>query len=121
MSIDGISCDVQSATSTQIQCITGSRLFLPTQTSFCIEVGGNKAILNGNKFIYIMRWSDERTWGTDLPPVENDLVYVPQGMSLFVDVSPPFLEGIIVEGGSLIFADEADLEIHTNFITINKG
>ena len=56
-----------------------------------------------------------------MPPVQNDLVYVPKGMSLFVDVSPPFLEGIIVEDGSLIFADEGDLEIHTNFITINKG
>ena len=85
--------------------MTGSRLFLPEKTSFSLTVGGNKAILNGNKFIYVMRWSDERTWGTDLPPIKDDLVYVPPGMNLYVDVSPPFLEGIIVEGGSLIFAD----------------
>jgi hypothetical protein len=32
-----------------------------------------------------MRWSDSRTWGTDLPPVEGDLVYIPQGMYLLVD------------------------------------
>lgn len=52
-----------------------------------------------------MRWSDIRTWGTDLIPVEGDLVYVPPGMTLFVDQSMPRLDGIVVEGGKLIFAD----------------
>jgi len=52
-----------------------------------------------------MRWSDYRTWGTDLPPVEGDLVYVPKGMTLYVDQSTPRLDGIIVEDGRLIFAD----------------
>ena len=68
-----------------------------------------------------MRWSDQRTWGTDLPPVEGDLVYVPEGMTLYVDQSTPQLEGIIVENGKLIFADEGDMEIHTGLITINGG
>lgn len=52
-----------------------------------------------------MRWSDIRTWGTDLPPVEGDLVYVPKGMALFVDQSTPVLEGIVVEDGAIIFSD----------------
>jgi hypothetical protein len=43
-----------------------------------------------------MRWSDIRTWGTDLLPVEGDLVYVPKGMSLYVDQSTPRLDGIVV-------------------------
>ena len=68
-----------------------------------------------------MRWSDIRTWGTDLPPVEGDLVYVPKGMALYVDQSTPRLDGIIVEDGKLIFADEVDMEIHTNLITVNRG
>jgi hypothetical protein len=38
-----------------------------------------------------MRWSDHRTWGTDLPPVDKDLVYVPPGMHLLVDQSTPQL------------------------------
>ena len=54
----------------------------------------------------MLRWSDIRTWGTDLPPVEHDLVYVPKGMTLYVDQSTPQLEGIIVEKGKLIFSDE---------------
>lgn len=52
-----------------------------------------------------MRWSDIRTWGTDLPPVDGDLVYVPQGMTLYVDQDTPILDGIVVENGKLIFAD----------------
>ena len=69
----------------------------------------------------MLRWSDIRTWGTDLPPVEDDLVYVPKGMTLYVDQSTPQLEGIVVEEGKLIFSDEQDMEIHAGSITINKG
>ena len=86
-----------------------------------MEIDQKKAALKGNKFEYVMRWSDARTWGTDLPPVEGDLVYVPKGMALYVDQSTPILEGIVVEDGALIFADEADMEIHTKFITLKGG
>lgn len=48
-----------------------------------------------------MRWSDHRTWGVDLPPVDDDLVYVPRGMHLLVDQSTPLLEGIVVENGTI--------------------
>ena len=69
-----------------------------------------------------MRWSDKRTWGTDVPPIDGDLVVVPQGMALYVDQSTPILEGILVEGGKLIFADEQNsIEVHTGFITLNGG
>jgi len=57
------------------------------------------------KFRYVLRWSDHRTWGTDLPPVDDDLVHVPKGMHLLVDQSTPILEGIIVENGTIEFAD----------------
>ena len=43
-----------------------------------------------------MRWSDQRTWGTDLPPITDDLVVVPQGMHLLVDETTPVLAGIII-------------------------
>ncbi len=42
-------------------------------------------------------------------------------MTLLVDQSTPRLDGIIVQGGKLIFSDEADMEIHTNLITLNGG
>lgn len=42
-------------------------------------------------------------------------------MSLYVDQSTPQLQGIVVENGNLIFADETDMEIHTGLITMNGG
>lgn len=75
-----------------------------------------------DKFEYVMRWSDKRTWGTDMPPVEDDLVVVPKGMALYVDETTPKLMGIVVEEGKIIFADEGnDIEVHTGFITLNGG
>lgn len=67
-------------------------------------IGSAPAIIN-EKFRYVMKWSDPRTWGTDLPPVENDLVYVPQGMHLLVDESTPILAGIIIENATIEFSD----------------
>lgn len=70
--------------------------------------------------MYVLRWSDIRTWGTDLLPVEGDLIHVPKGMTLYVDQTTPKLEGMVVEG-TLYFSDEKDMEIHAGTITINKG
>lgn len=69
-----------------------------------MTVGGNNAVIY-QEFNYVLRWSDIRTWGTDMPPVDGDLVFVPRGMNLLVDVSTPLLEGILVENGTLTFAD----------------
>ena len=82
--IDGVSCVFKSATATNIICTVGARSTLPEQNTFTVTVGNNKALAK-EEFIYVQRWSDIRTWGTDLPPVEGDLVYVPPGMTLFVD------------------------------------
>ena len=42
-------------------------------------------------------------------------------MTLYVDQSTPQLQGIVAENGNLIFADEADMEIHAGLITMNGG
>jgi hypothetical protein len=52
-----------------------------------------------------MRWSDIRTWGTDMPPIDGDFVFVPAGMNLLVDQSTPKLKGILVQNGTLTFSD----------------
>jgi hypothetical protein len=102
--VDNIDCAVKTSTATQIVCTVGSRLQLPKENSFSVSIGGIPAILRA-KFRYVMRWSDPRTWGTDLPPINDDLVYVPQGMHLLVDQSTPILEGIIVENGTIEFSN----------------
>jgi hypothetical protein len=40
-----------------------------------------------------------------MPPIDGDLVFVPRGMNLLVDVSTPLLQGILVENGTLTIAD----------------
>ena len=53
-------------------------------------------------------WSQDVTWGGDFAPVEGDMVYIPEGLHLLVDVdSTPILSAVVVEG-SLIFAPNDD-------------
>jgi hypothetical protein len=82
--IDAIPCVVKTKTETQIICTVGSRLNLPEKVMFEVNIGGIPAVIQ-KRFRYVMRWSDPRTWGTDLPPIDDDLVHVPPGMHLLVD------------------------------------
>lgn len=50
-------------------------------------------------------WSDPVSWGGDFPPFENESVHIPKGVSVLVDMDPPKLNAVIVEG-SLIFASD---------------
>jgi hypothetical protein len=118
--IDGITCVVTAATSAAVTCTVGSRLSLPPYNSFVVQVGSVNAIIY-QSFSYVLRWSDIRTWGTDLPPVDGDLVYVPPGMNLLVDQTTPILKGILVQNGTLTFADESDMVISTGLITLTGG
>lgn len=101
-------------------CEVASRFNLPSYNTFIVKVGQNNAVTYSS-FSYVMRWSDIRTWGTDMPPIDGDLVYVPVGMNLLVDQSTPILEGILVENGTLTFADESDMVVQAGFITLVGG
>ena len=56
-----------------------------------------------------------------MPPIDNDLVFVPKGMNLLVDQTTPNLQGILIENGTLTFSDEIDMEVHAGFITVDGG
>lgn len=88
--IDGIPCVLNSSSSSNITCTVGPRLSLPNANSFIVKVGACNAVIQ-QSFSYVMRWSDIRTWGTDMPPIDGDLVFVPAGMNLLVDQSTPQL------------------------------
>ena len=121
VNIDGIECVVHAASNAnQIICLVGARPKIPKSVFFDVKVGGVPAVLTGS-FKYALKWSDQKTWGTDLPPIDDDLVYVPYGMHLLVDVSTPILAGIIVQNGTIEFADTEDMVISAKFITLNGG
>jgi len=61
--------------------------------------GKNALVKQGFKYVY--RWSDESTWGVDLPPVDGDLIYIPPNMHLFIDQSTPNLAGIVAENATV--------------------
>ena len=119
--IDGIVCTLLNVIATQINCTVGARPKTPTiANNFTVMIGTNNAILR-DTFNYVLKWSDSRTWGVDSVPVDGDLVYVPTGMTLLIDTNTPILNGIAVEGGTLIFSDDVDLIVQTGFIIMNKG
>ena len=62
------------------------------------------ADVQGVSFTYISPWSDPATWGGDTVPWEGDYVTIPAGQSIALDVSPPPL-GLLSIQGSLIFQD----------------
>jgi len=94
--IDGIRCTLVTANATQINCTVGARPKTPTvANNFTVMVGASNAILK-DTFVYVLKWSDSRTWGVDSVPVDGDLVFVPTGMTLLVDINTPILNGIAV-------------------------
>ena len=61
-------------------------------------------------------WSDRATWGGDVPDA-GDVVVVPSGKTVVLDVSPPRLEGLQVDG-TLRFANR-NLRLHTGWIMVH--
>lgn len=64
------------------------------------------------------RWSDPASWPGRKVPRAGDQVTIASGKEVILDVSPPALGGVIVEG-KLRFADDADLELTTEWIMLH--
>ena len=64
------------------------------------------------------RWSDRATWPGRKVPVAGDKVTIPEGKSVILDVSPPALGGLTING-KLTFADNADVELTTEWVMIH--
>lgn len=121
ITIDGIDCPVSTASSASIVCTAGARSGSYTQANtFTVVLGPSNAVLR-DTFLYVLRWSNDTTWGVDIPPVDNDLIVVPTGTTLMVDQDTPILEGIAVDGGTLVFDDTKALTVQAGFITLNGG
>src|SRR5438034_6993560 len=64
------------------------------------------------------RWSDPATWPGRKVPVAGDKVTIEKGKDVVLDVSPPALNGLTIEG-KLSFADNKDLELTTEWIMLH--
>jgi cell migration-inducing and hyaluronan-binding protein len=62
-------------------------------------------------------WSDPATWSGGAVPAEGDVVTIGEGMDVVLDVSPPALHGMNLNG-KLSFADDKDLELTSEWILL---
>src|SRR5215469_9444705 len=63
-------------------------------------------------------WSDPATWPNHKVPVAGDKVTIGKDKDVILDVSPPALGGVSIDG-KLSFADDADLELTTEWIMVH--
>src|SRR6187399_1367227 len=64
------------------------------------------------------RWSDRASWPSKKVPVAGEKVEIASGKEVILDVSPPALGGLTVNG-KLSFADKSDLELTTEWIMVH--
>ena len=64
------------------------------------------------------RWSDPATWPNKKVPAAGDKVTIARGKEVILDVSPPALGGLTING-KLTFANNADLELTTEWIMLH--
>ncbi len=49
------------------------------------------------------------TWGGDTPPIEGDTVFIQAGRTVLLDISPPRLMLLVVEGNLIFDSEQPDL------------
>ncbi len=64
------------------------------------------------------RWSDPATWPDRRVPRAGDKVTIAAGKDVVLDVSPPALDGLSIDG-KLSFADNEDLELTTEWVMLH--
>ncbi len=65
-------------------------------------------------------WSDPATWPSGEVPGEGDAVEIGRDMDVILDISPPALRSLTIQG-KLSFADERDLDLVTEWIYVPGG
>src|SRR5204863_8605590 len=64
------------------------------------------------------RWSDAATWPDRRVPRAGDKVTIEKGKDVVLDVSPPALSGLTIDG-KLSFANNADIELTTEWVLLH--
>jgi len=67
-----------------------------------------------------LRWSDPATWPDGKVPRAGDAVTIARDMDVVLDVAPPALRSLTVDG-KLSFADDRDIGLETDWIYLRGG
>src|SRR5215467_7276066 len=73
---------------------------------------------NGSPAAKPMKWSDPDTWPNHKVPVAGDKPTIGRDKEVILDVSPPALLGLSIDG-KLTFSDDKDLELTTEWIMLH--
>jgi cell migration-inducing and hyaluronan-binding protein len=83
---------------------------------------GGYAVLKGQQkpssAVKAGRWSDAATWSDKKVPVNGALVTIESGINVVLDVTPPALNGLTING-KLSFANDKDIELTTEWIMLH--
>ena len=82
--------------------------------SGCASVEAQQSRSAGNG----SRWSNPATWPGGKVPVKGDAVTIDKDMNVILDVSPPELRSLTIDG-KLSFANNRDLELTTEWIMLH--
>lgn len=129
--VAGVECTVQSYTDSvgqQVVCLTGahggrgSGLPWSGEVSLVVAGLGAAAAATTNttmRFEYINLWSDPLTWSGSQLPIRGDTIFIPRGQTVVMDISPPRLYFLVIQG-NLTFA-RTDLNLDASFIFVMGG
>ena len=123
VSFSGVTCTVISSTASTIRCITGPRRPEDIETSsISVNVPGRglALIATSAQYLYIDKWSALTTWLNQEPPVDGDVVWVPDGQVILLDVKTPVLTFLLIEG-ALYFDRTKDLTLDSSYIFVLGG
>jgi cell migration-inducing and hyaluronan-binding protein len=67
-----------------------------------------------------MLWSDAAAWPDGKVPAEGDAVVIGRGMDVVLDIDPPPLRSLTIDG-KLSFSDDLDIELETDWIYLRRG
>ena len=125
VTIAGVECTVLSSTATEIVCETGASGRTVRASVMVFVEGKGFAESDGDiMFWYVDLWSSRFTWGNQDPPREGEFVVVPRGQTLVLDTVTPILSYLLVQGGELVFDQEAEdnqVGLHTQGMLITHG
>ena len=121
MSIAGVSCSIQSASSTTITCQTGSYSQTTVQAPVVVNVVNGGNAIGTVQFQYIDLWSSPWTWGGDSPPEEGTIVSIDSGKTVYFDTTTPILKAVLIDNATLIFDDNQDVALNAEYILVVNG
>ncbi len=81
-------------------------------------LGGVAAVAQAQPSATATNWSDPASWPNRKVPVAGDKVTIGRDRNVVLDVSPPALGGLSIDG-KLTFSNNADLELTTEWIMLH--